>query len=149
LGMALGAITLGSLAFVVVGQTAGQRGQAPPAASSTKPAPAATPSYVAQKALIDEYCMECHSRAARNGNLSLEDLDIAHVSKDVKDWERVVRKLRAGMMPPAGQERPDKATYVGFITWLENELDRAAVPYTPAPGLHRLNRTEYGNAIHD
>ena len=53
------------------------------------------------------------------------------------------------MMPPPGQNRPDKQKYLGLVTWLENELDRKAIPYTPAPGLHRLNRTEYANAIHD
>ena len=57
--------------------------------------------------------------------------------------------MRAGMMPPAGMRRPDPATYKSMISWLENELDRTAAPYTPPPGLHRLNRTEYANAIHD
>src|SRR5207302_1481733 len=64
-------------------------------------------------------------------------------------WELVVRKMRAGMMPPANSRRPDKVTYDGFITWLEGELDKAAVPFAPPPGLHRLNRTEYANALRD
>ena len=140
----LGAISACSLGFVVYGQTAGQRGQAAPVVK-----PAAPPAYAAQKAVIEEYCQECHNNKARIGNLSLEELNIARVQDNVKEWEKVVRKLRAGMMPPPGQDRPDKATYVGFVTWLENELDRTAVAYTPAPGLHRLNRTEYANAIHD
>jgi len=76
-------------------------------------------------------------------------LDLAHVGNNRAEWEKVVRKLRAGMMPPAGMNRPDPATYKGFITWLENELDHAAVPYLPPPGLHRLNRTEYANAVKD
>jgi hypothetical protein len=108
-----------------------------------------TPSVTAQRELIRYYCIECHTSKVRSGNLSLEDLNIARVKDNVKDWERVVRKLRAGMMPPPGQERPDDAAYMGLVTWLENELDRAAAPYAPAPGLHRLNRTEYANAIRD
>src|SRR5206468_4269398 len=64
-------------------------------------------------------------------------------------WEKVVRKLRAGMMPPAGNPRPDRPTTAALVSWLENELDKSAVPYMPPPGLHRLNRTEYANVIRD
>jgi len=128
-------------ALGVHGQGSGQRGK-----TSTG---APTPTYAAQRELVDEYCVECHNDRARTGNLSLQSLDITRVADHRSEWEKVVRKLRAGMMPPPGADRPDKATYVGFVTWLENELDRTAGPYTPAPGLHRLNRTEYANAIHD
>jgi hypothetical protein len=134
----LGVLSAVFLAFVMAGQTASQGRQ-----------PAAVPSHAAQKAVLEEYCQECHNNRARIGNLSLEELDVARVKDNVKEWEKVVRKLRAGMMPPPDQERPDKATYLGLVTWLENELDRSASPYTPAPGLHRLNRTEYANAIRD
>ena len=103
----------------------------------------------AQRALLSNYCIECHNNRARTANLSLEALDITRVAADRDKWEKVVRKLRAGMMPPPDQERPEKAEYAVFLTWLENELDRTAEPYTPAPGLHRLNRTEYANAIRD
>jgi hypothetical protein len=61
----------------------------------------------------------------------------------------VARKLRAGMMPPAGMPRPDPATYQSMSAWLESELDRHATTYTPPPGLHRLNRTEYANSVRD
>jgi hypothetical protein len=81
--------------------------------------------------------------------INFDALDIAHVEKNPETWELIVRKLRAGMMPPAGMKRPEPAVYKGFITWLENELDRTAVPYAPPPGLHRLNRTEYANVIKD
>jgi hypothetical protein len=141
-----GTIAALSLAFVVFAQTPGPRGQATPA---TPVKAAAAPAYAAQKAVLDEYCQKCHNNRARIGNLSLEELNVARVKDNVEDWEKVVRKLRAGMMPPPDQARPDKATYVGLVTWLENELDRSASPYTPAPGLHRLNRTEYANAIRD
>jgi hypothetical protein len=81
--------------------------------------------------------------------LTLDKLDLADVSKDAGAWETVVRKLRAGMMPPPNLRRPDAATFESMISWLENELDRKSVPYMPPPGLHRLNRTEYANVIRD
>jgi hypothetical protein len=102
-----------------------------------------------QQEVLDYYCVECHSKTARTGGLAIEGLNLAKVGENRKEWEKIVKKLRAGMMPPAGQERPDSATYKGLITWLENELDRAAVPFMPPPGLHRMNRTEYANAIKD
>ena len=80
---------------------------------------------------------------------ALDGLDPANVAHDAKTWELVVRKLRAGMMPPAGMKRPEPAAYDAMISSFEQELDAAAVPYTPAPGLHRLNRTEYANVVRD
>jgi mono/diheme cytochrome c family protein len=119
-------------------------------------APAAAPAPVPpQRALLDRYCVSCHNQRAKAAGqeparkLTLDDLDIAHIGDHAEVWERVVRKMRAGMMPPAGVRRPDKTAYTGFITWLEGELDRSATPYAPPPGLHRLNRTEYANAIRD
>jgi hypothetical protein len=79
----------------------------------------------------------------------LDQLDLAHLSEHAEIGEKVVRKLRAGMMPPTNMKRPDPATMEALIKWMENELDRGAVTHLPAPGLHRLNRTEYGNAIRD
>ena len=142
----LGCIAIMSLVFVVYGQTAGQ--QTPPAAATAD-------STGAQKAIVSQYCMTCHSDKAKAAGLdsarkiNFDALDIAHVEKNAETWEVIARKLRAGMMPPAGMKRPDPATYKGFITWLENELDRTAVAYAPPPGLHRLNRTEYANVIRD
>jgi hypothetical protein len=126
---------------VIYGQTAG--------------APAAIPSAAAERALLDQYCVVCHNQKAKAAGLeparrmTLDNLDAAHVEKEAEVWERVVRKLRAGMMPPSGLPRPDAAKYEAVIAWLETELDRRAVAHLPAPGLHRLNRTEYGNAIRD
>ena len=102
-----------------------------------------------QRALIDQYCVTCHNQRLKTGGLSLDQMDLAQVSKNGEVWEKVVRKVRAGMMPPSGARRPDRATLAGLTTWLETELDRSATPYFPPPGLHRLNRTEYANAIHD
>jgi len=109
----------------------------------------------AQRAVITQYCSTCHSDKAKAAGLDsarkidFDSLDMAHVARNAESWERVVRKLRAGMMPPSGVRRPDRETYKGLIAWLENELDRNAVTYTPPPGLHRLNRTEYANVLKD
>jgi len=142
----LGCIATMSLVFAVYGQTAGQQNRAA--------APTAD-SVAAQKAIVTQYCQTCHSdRAAGAGmdsarKINFDKLDIAHVEKDAETWEVIVRKLRAGMMPPAQARRPEPATYKAFVTWLENELDRTGAPYAPPPGLHRLNRTEYSNVIKD
>jgi len=137
-----------TLPFMVAvrGQT---RGQLPPASI------AAPDSASQQRALLNQYCVGCHSQRGKASGqeaarkITLDDLDVTHVGEHAEAWERVVRKLRAGMMPPSGARRPDKATYDGLAAWLENELDRNAVPYTPPPGLHRLNRTEYANVVRD
>ncbi len=115
--------------------------------------PVTSPS--AERALLDQYCVVCHNEKAKAGGaeaarkLTLDNLDVAHVDKAAAEWETVVRKLRAGMMPPSGMPRPKPPAYEAMIGWLENELDRTAVTNLPPPGLHRLNRTEYANAIRD
>ena len=98
---------------------------------------------------LDRYCFDCHNKSTRAGGLSLEGLDTAKLADRAETWEKVVRKLRAGMMPPVGNARPDPVDYEAFIQSLEQELDRAAPTKLPAPGLHRLNRTEYTNVIRD
>jgi hypothetical protein len=110
---------------------------------------------VREQQLLQQFCYACHSERARAAGLdsasklALDTLDTADVHRDAKTWELVARKLRAGMMPPADMRRPDPATYESMSAWLESELDRNATPYTPPPGLHRLNRTEYANSIRD
>jgi len=141
----IGSLAMLSLVLAIYGQTSGQ-----PAQSA-----AASDTAAAQRAIVTQYCSTCHSDKAKAAGMDsarkidFDALDIAHVSRDAETWERIVRKLRAGMMPPSGMRRPDPATYKGLIAWLENELDRTAVAYTPPPGLHRLNRTEYANVIKD
>ena len=103
----------------------------------------------AERARLDQYCVGCHNDTAPTAGLSLEGPDLNSVASDPETWERVVRRLRAGMMPPPGAPRPDSFTYNGLVTWLERELDRNAVAHLAPPGLHRLNRTEYANAIRD
>ena len=107
------------------------------------------PSLPSQRTVLDQYCVTCHNQKLKTAGLMLDKLDLAHVGEHAEEWEKVVRKLRAGMMPPSGLPRPDSATYDALTVALENELDRAAAanPHLPAPGVHRLNRTEYANAI--
>jgi mono/diheme cytochrome c family protein len=101
--------------------------------------------------LINQYCVTCHNEKAKTAGLMLDKLDIDHAGEHAEVWEKVVRKLRGGMMPPQGMPRPDQAKIDGLITWLQTSLDEAAAAH-PEPGrapLHRLNRTEYANAIRD
>jgi mono/diheme cytochrome c family protein len=107
------------------------------------------PDVATQRAVIDEYCVDCHNKTARTANLMLDQLDLAHLGDHAEIGEKVVRKLRAGMMPPTGNPRPDAAAREQLISWMESELDRSAVTHLPPPGLHRMNRTEYTNAIRD
>ena len=119
------------------------------------------------RALLDEYCVTCHNQRTvddpseqltalrsqlRAVGLALDMVDLSTVAADASQMEAVVRKLRAGLMPPAGRRRPDPATLDQFRAWLETELDGAAAA-RPNPGrtatFHRLNRAEYRNAIRD
>ena len=117
-------------------------------AAPQAPAAAAEP---ALRAMLQQYCITCHNQRARVGGLALDTLDMAHVGARADVWEQVVRKLRTGAMPPAGRLRPDTAVSNDAATWLETQLDRAALEH-PDPGrptLHRLNRSEYRNAVRD
>jgi len=102
-----------------------------------------------ERAVVEQYCVTCHNQKLKTAGLMLDALDLAPVAEHSEQWEKVVRKLRAGMMPPAGLPRPNAATYEALTVAIENELDRAAEanPHLPAPGVHRVNRTEYANAI--
>ena len=99
--------------------------------------------------VMDQYCVTCHNEKAKAGELLLDRLDLANLDEHTEIAEKVVRKLRAGLMPPTGMPRPDAAAMESFIRWMEDELDRNAVTHLPAPGLHRMNRAEYTNAIRD
>ncbi len=100
-------------------------------------------------ATVKQYCVDCHNYAEQVGGLSLERVDFADIGTHAETWEKVVRKLRAGVMPPVDQPRPDRDTYVKLASFIEGQIDESAKPVLPAPGLHRLNRAEYGNAIRD
>ena len=105
-----------------------------------------------QRALLNQYCVGCHNERTLTADLALDTLDVDNVAAAPAVWETVVRKLRAGAMPPLGRPRPDQGTYDAFTTRLESQLDRLAAA-DPNPGrteaFHRLNRTEYHNAVRD
>ncbi len=126
--------------------------------SAARPAKAAPPpvppvskveTAADERAMLNTYCVVCHHGVNAPQGLKLDELDTANVEKNAETWEKVVHKVRAGMMPPAGMPRPPQATFESMITYLENELDKHAVTNLPPPGLHRLNRTEYQNAVRD
>ena len=121
---------------------------ASPQASST-PAPAQVTDASGERALLNQYCVTCHNQKLKTADLELDKLDTAHVADNAEKWELVVRKLRSGMMPPSGLPRPTWTTYESMVTWLEGQLDKTASTHLPPPGLHRLNRTEYANVVHD
>jgi mono/diheme cytochrome c family protein len=100
-------------------------------------------------ATVDNYCIGCHSDDMRRGGLSLESFDLAHPEKNAEEAEKVIRKLRAGMMPPPGRQRPSDAELNAVAANLETILDRAAAahPYAGFMPLHRLNRLEYANSV--
>jgi hypothetical protein len=104
-----------------------------------------------EQALLNQYCITCHNEKLKTAGLMLDKLDFAHPGPNADVWEKVVRKVRAGMMPPGGAPRPDRATMDAFAAKLETALDHAAAanPNPGFTGLHRLNRTEYANAIRD
>lgn len=108
----------------------------------------ATPQY---REVLDTYCVTCHNQRLKTGGLALDTLNPEKVPDEPEVWEKVVRKLRAGTMPPQGVKRPDQATYNSLTLWLETQLNRAAEvsPYPGRPVVHRLNRSEYANAIRD
>src|SRR5262249_12456158 len=103
------------------------------------------------RALIDKYCTSCHNDRAKTAGLALDKIDLAAVPANAQVLEKVAWKLRTGQMPPAGRPRPDKAAVGEFVSAVEGALDRAAAA-APNPGrlpIHRLNRVEYVNVVHD
>jgi hypothetical protein len=103
------------------------------------------------RAVLNTYCVGCHNARLRSGSLALDEIDPVRVAAAPDIWEKVARKLRTREMPPAGARRPDDDTYRRLVTSLESDLDAAAIA-APRPGrvpVHRLNRTEYTNAIRD
>ena len=137
------AVTL-ALAIFLSGSS--HLGAAPPQPQQQK-AVASDP----HRAMLDQYCVTCHNQRAKTAGLMFDKMDLANVAQDGEVWEKAIRKLRGGMMPPPGNKRPDPAAVESFVTFLESTLDKAAVA-NPDPGfvvLHRLNRAEYSNAMRD
>ena len=103
------------------------------------------------RALLDQYCVVCHNDKLQTGGLSLQTVDPSHPDQKAEIWEQVIRKVRSGLMPPPRIPRPDAAALNRFASQLESAIDRVALAH-PNPGhagLHRLNRTEYANAVRD
>jgi cytochrome c5 len=110
-----------------------------------------TPPAASQRTVLTQYCTVCHNEKLKTAGLTLDKMDVERVADGAQVWEKVVQKLRAGSMPPAGMPRPDAASYDSLRTYLETQLDRAAAanPEPGRPSIHRLNRAEYANAIRD
>src|SRR6185503_8657279 len=113
--------------------------------AGASPAPAAT------RQPLQTYCITCHNGRLKTAGLQIDSLDLQHVAANRPEWEKIVTKLRTGEMPPPGRPRPDAPASRAAAAALERELD-AAEASSPHPGrvaVHRLNRTEYANAVRD
>ena len=110
-----------------------------------------SPVTTAHRATLDKYCVSCHRGPTAFAALHLDTLDTANFETNGATWEKLARKLRNREMPPAGMPRPDEGTYDALVRYIETGRDRLAEakPNPGRPTLHRLNRTEYGNAVRD
>jgi hypothetical protein len=132
-------------ALAVMSAQSGSPAARPQRAAAVAALPAIDPGFLKQ------YCMTCHNERVKAQGLVLDPAQLDDVGRDAEKWELVVRKIKTGMMPPSGMPRPSRAVLDGFASALEARLDRANPPgaHPEAPSLHRLNRTEYANAIRD
>ena len=143
----VGSAVIGTGAAAPMTSSAGRLEPPLVAAQARQAAAGSTP--VNARALVDKYCVTCHNARTKTANLLLDQLDMNSLGEHREIAETVVRKMRAGLMPPTNMPRPDPATFESLIRWMEDQLDKDSHPHLPAPGLHRLNRTEYANAIRD
>lgn len=104
-----------------------------------------------QWALLDTYCIECHNTSDYAGGVAFDLLSLDQLGNDAAVWEAAIRKLRAGLMPPKGQPRPERAVLDGMVQWLGTGLDLAweMAPNPGAEPVSRLNRAQYANAVRD
>ena len=153
--MAIPRIAFILAAGLLVAQTSMVNAQRAPAVPAVQLAVSAAPpaelTEPPSRALFDEYCISCHNDGARQGGLSLEEVDPLHAAAHAETLEKVILKLRAGLMPPPRRPRPEAADISVFLTGIETAIDRAAAadPNPGRPVLHRLNRTEYAHVIRD
>jgi hypothetical protein len=105
----------------------------------------------AVRQFVTQYCITCHNERTKTAGLALDTQDFENLPAGADVWEKAIRKVQVGMMPPPGARHPDTATRTAFVATLSNTLDRAALakPNPGRPALHRLNRTEYANVIRD
>jgi catechol 2,3-dioxygenase-like lactoylglutathione lyase family enzyme len=126
--------------------------QPPPAAPvQGRAPPPRTPASADHQAVVGKYCVSCHNVRTSTARLALDLLDVGDVSRDAATWEKVIKKVRSGAMPPLGMPQPDAAARTALVSFLETTLDHAAAanPNPGRPALHRLNRAEYQNVIRD
>jgi mono/diheme cytochrome c family protein len=144
-------LVLAALIVCAAGVSIGVGTVTPASAAAGTMGPVPSPAPEA-RAVLDRYCVTCHNQRLKTGGLTLDTLDLSTLEKHSDVGEAIVRKLRGGMMPPAGAPRPDRETYATLRGWFETELDRIAAA-SPNPGrtesFHRLNRAEYKNATRD
>ncbi len=141
------------VAWIVVLATSASQGQSssPTRSSSPAPAPTSSSSSTPHGALINQYCVTCHNQRAKTGGLALDTLSLSNIPAGAETWEKVIRRVRGGQMPPAGMPRPPQASLDALVTHLESSIDKAAfaAPMLRHSSIHRLNRSEYGNAVRD
>jgi hypothetical protein len=133
------------VAWIVVLATAAGQGQ------SSSPTPTLSTSQSPHGALINQYCVTCHNQRAKTGGLALDTLPLSNIPAGAETWEKVIRRVRGGQMPPAGMPRPSQAALDALVAHLETSIDKAAfaAPRLRHSSIHRLNRSEYGNAVRD
>ena len=150
LSRAVPCMVIGGVLAVGAFGHAGRLHASAPQAPDAQGSPVAV-SATSSRALLNTYCVTCHNEKLKTAGLLLDQADVQHVGAGAEVWEKVVKKVRGGAMPPAGSRRPDPPTFEAFVTWLETELDReaAAHPNPGRPADHRLNQVEYSNAIRD
>jgi mono/diheme cytochrome c family protein len=141
----------GLLLVVVCGSMTAISSVASPQAAKQPPGAVSAPPS-GTRAMLDTYCVTCHNERTRTAGLALDTVDASAPRTNPEIWERVIARLRAESMPPSGRPRPDSATYHAVAGALETDIDRAWITH-PTPGrvnaVHRLNRTQYGNAVRD
>jgi cytochrome c553 len=141
---------LAAVGVAVFGVTLSAQSSAPPKPTGV-PAAATATSAQPKSTLVQQYCVGCHSDKGKAGGLTLASYDPAHADQQAEVTERMIRKLRAGMMPPPGSRRPEPAVLNGFVTSLENTVDTAAALH-PNPGrraFQRLSRAEYARSVRE
>jgi cytochrome c5 len=148
-------ITVALGLWLAAATLAAQAPAARPATSAAQAAPTSAGAVAEPgkqfRTVVNQYCVACHNQRLKSGGLTLDTQDMSRLAQDADVWEKVIKKVRAGVMPPDGVRKPDAATAHSLIAYLEMSLDQAAAakPDPGRPMLHRLNRTEYRNAVRD